>query len=246
MSVSSSISRITVYFRRNGFRATVRRFDLAVRRALFSGRMILFYCDLPTLRSSVAAVPGTLRVERHKNQIDPSQLDLQQITSFWNPALAERNLKQRFDLGASLWLIKFEDDLAGYGWTLQGRTVEPHYFRLGPEDVHLFDFHVFPQYRGRGANPFLVSYILRSLTTECQGRAFIEAAEWNKSQLASLMRTPFRIVGSARWYTIFCRTLVWWDPNRPVEQKHELEKQSFIAAGNNRGTSVPDLRSEKS
>ncbi len=32
--------------------------------------------------------------------------------------------------GALLWLIKSEDGLAGYGWTLQGRTIEPHYFPL--------------------------------------------------------------------------------------------------------------------
>ena len=77
------------------------------------------------------------------------------MTSFWNPKLAHRNIKERFDKGASLWLIKFEDRLAGYGWTLQGRTIEPHYFPLGQDDVHLFDFHVFPKYRGRGLTLFL-------------------------------------------------------------------------------------------
>ena len=70
-------------------------------------------------------------MERHRNQTDLSPRDLQEITSFWNPELARRKIKERFELGASLWLIKVEGKLAGYGWTLQGRTVEPHYFPLG-------------------------------------------------------------------------------------------------------------------
>jgi len=88
------------------------------------------------------------------------------MTSFWNPKLAHQSMKERFGLGASLWLIKSRDKLAGYGWTLRGGTVEPHYFPLGQDDVHLFDFHVFPHYRGQGMNPFLVIHILRSLAAE--------------------------------------------------------------------------------
>ena len=241
MSISHSISRFTAYFKRNGLRATVRRIGLAARRVLFSSRMVLFYCDFSAHTWSTADSPSFLKVERHKNQTDLSPQDLQQITSFWNPELARRNIKERFEQRASLWLIKSEGRLAGYGWTLQGHTVEPHYFPLGQDDVHLFDFHVFPQYRGRGVNPLLVSYILRSLAAECQGRAFIEAAEWNQAQLASLGRTPFRRLGWAKKCTILRRTLVYWDQNQAVEHKPELKKQS-IAATDRKGAGIQDLR----
>jgi ribosomal protein S18 acetylase RimI-like enzyme len=96
---------------------------------------------------------------------------------------------------------------------LHGGTVEPHYFPLGWDDVHLFDFHVFPQYRGQGMNPFLVTHILRSLAAEGADRAFIEAAEWNEAQLSSLAKTPFRRLGCARKSTIFGCTIVWWAEN---------------------------------
>jgi ribosomal protein S18 acetylase RimI-like enzyme len=240
MSISSSISRLAVYCKRNGLRATVRRFGLAARRALFSSRMILFYCDLPTLSSPTADLPSPLKVERHRNQIDLSKQDLREITSFWNPQQALRNIKERFELGASLWLIKFKDELAGYGWTLQGRTVEPHYFRLGPEDVHLFDFHVFPQYRGRGVNPLLVSSILCSLAAECRGRAFIEAAEWNQPQLASLRKTPFHRLGRARKRTILRRTIVYWDQNQTTDKRGP--KEQFIATTGRERVKIQDFR----
>jgi GNAT superfamily N-acetyltransferase len=236
MSISSSVSRVTNYFKRNGFGATVRRFGLAARRTLFSSRMVLFYCDLSALKPPAADLPNFLKVERHTNQADLSPQDLQEITSFWNPEQARRNLKERFDLGASIWLIKSEDHLAGYGWTLQGRTVEPHYFRLGADDVHLFDFHVFPQYRGRGLNPLLVTQILHDLAGECHGRAFIEAAEWNRAQLASLQRTPFRRLGSARKFTLFGPATVYWNADEPVPQAQRASVK-LPRSATNRGPS---------
>ena len=184
-------------------------------------------------------MPRRLKVERHRSQVDISPQDLQEITSFWSPDLARRNINHRFEpLGASLWLIRLEDKLAGYGWTLQGRTVEPHYFRLGEDDVHFFDFHVFPQYRGRGVNPLLVNHILRSLAAEYQGRAFIEAAEWNLAQLASLRRTPFHRLSSARKFTIFGHTIVCWARDEAVEQKHVFKKVPLAATESERTSST--------
>jgi ribosomal protein S18 acetylase RimI-like enzyme len=210
MGISSSISRLGAYYARHGFVAAIHRAALAARRALFSNRSVLFYCDLATQSAPRADLPSFLKAERKKSSAELSPEDLQAMTSFWNPKLAHRNIKKRFDLGASLWLIKSHDRLAGYGWTLQGGTVEPHYFPLGQDDVHLFDFHVFPQYRGRGMNPFLVTHILRSLATARAGRAFIDTLEWNQAELSSLTKTPFRRLGRARKLTILGRTIVWW------------------------------------
>ena len=210
MDISSSISRLGDYYTRHGFVETIRRAGVAARRALFSGRSVLFYCDLATQAGRPAELPSFLKVERKKSSAELSPEDLQGMLSVWNPKLALRKIKERFDLGASLWMIKSGDKLAGYGWTLRGSTVEPHFFPLGQDDVHLFDFHVFPEYRGQGMNPSLVTYILRSLTTDGAGHAFIEAAEWNQPQLSSLTKTPFRRLGKAGKFTIFRNTFVHW------------------------------------
>jgi ribosomal protein S18 acetylase RimI-like enzyme len=221
MAISAPISRLTAYYKRHGLGATLRRFSLAARRTLFSSRMVLLYSDLSAQSGSTSDLPDSLKVEQKKDQTELGSQDLQELISFWNPKLACRRIKERFELGASLWLIKSEGRLAGFGWTLRGHTVEPHYFLLGMDDLHLFDFHVFPQYRGRGLNPFLVSYILSSLAAECQGRAFIEAAEWNQAQLASLQRTPFRRLGSARKFTLFRHAIVFWGSNETVRQTQD-------------------------
>src|SRR3990172_241454 len=150
MSISTSISRLAFYYRRNGFRATVRRFTLAVSRVLFYNRMAVYYCDLSELRSLPADLPSSVTVERKQSETELDPRDLQEIVNFSNPEQAQRHIKERFEQGASLWLIKAEGRLAGYGWTLRGRTMEPYFLRLGPADVPLFAFLVFPPYRGPG------------------------------------------------------------------------------------------------
>lgn len=217
MGISTSISRLGAYYTRNGFWATIRRARLAARRALSSSRSVLFYCDLATQRDRREDLPSFLKVERKKSTAELSPEDQQQMTSFWNPKLVHRNIKQRFDLGASLWLIRCDDKLAGYGWTLRGSTIEPHYFPLGQDDVQFLDFHVFPKYRGRAMDWSLITQILHRLAAEGFGRAFGEAAEWNRASLASFSMTPFRRLGCARKIRIFRHTLVWWTEDKTLE-----------------------------
>jgi len=218
MAILTAISRFADYYRRNGFVATIRRAALAARRALFSNRSVVFYCDLARQSAPRADLPSFLKVERKKSSAELSPEDLQAMTSFWNPKLAHRNMKERFDLGASLWLIKSHERLAGYGWTLQGGTVEPHYFPLGQDDVQFLDFHVFPKYRGRAIDWFLMTQVLHRLAAEGLARAFGEAAEWNQASLSPFRMTPFRRLGWATKLAIFGRTIVCWGKNETNAQ----------------------------
>ena len=218
MQLSDSISRFTVFLKRNGPLATLRRAAVVVKRFLVSGNTVVFWCDLATHPTDAPALPSSLKLDRTRNEAEISPQDLHRMTIFWNPKLARRNIKERLQQGSSLWTLRFEGKLAAYGWTIQGHTIEPHYFRLVPEDVHLFDFLVFPEYRGQGLNPLLVNQILHKLAAESRGRAFIEVAEWNKAQLCSLKKTPFIRLGLARKTMIFGYTVLAWAPDRPVGQ----------------------------
>lgn len=240
LSISTSISRFTVYVKRNGVSATVRRLGLALRRSLFSSRMVLFYCDLSTLATPPAELPSSLKIERHESQAELSPADFDQITSFWNPDLARRNMEERFGLGASIWLIRTNGNLAGYGWTLQGRTVEPHYFPLSAHDVQFLDFHVFPKYRGRAMDWFLMTNILHQLAGEGCIRAFGEAAEWNNASLASFYMASFNRLGCAKKWTVFGHTIVSWTQGQALQQKRECERKSLTTSSER--SSIPDLQ----
>lgn len=174
--------------------------------------MVLFYYDFPKGQSctSIKNWPNQLSVEPKRKQEEIDSHDLQKIVNIWNRELALRDLEERFKAGATLWLVRSEGELAGYGWTLLGHTLKPHYVRLGANDVHLFDFLVFPEYRGRRINPLLVTYILNQLAAEDRTRAYIEVAEWNRAQLTSLGKTDFHLFGVARKLSLFGRTIVEW------------------------------------
>jgi hypothetical protein len=222
MSISTSISRFTSYYARHGFGASVRRAVLAVRRGLFSNRMVVFYCDLARRAPPPEDLPSSLKVERLRSYLELSPEDLHQVIHVWNPKLAHRNIKERFDQEASLWLIRSGGGLAGYAWTLQGRTMVPYYLPLAEDDVHLFDFYVFPKYRGRAVIHFLVVYILCRLSDDGAARVFGEVAEWNHASLSSYTTTPFRRLGRARMSRILGRTMACWDEDSRAEKKESV------------------------
>lgn len=221
MSVSSSISRLTEYWRRHGLAATVSRARLAARRALFANRMVVFYCDLDERKLRPVKIPNSFAVQRVRALTDLSPAHLQEMTSFWNPKQANRNIRERFETGASLWLLESEQQLAGYGWTLEGRSIEPYYFPLGPDDVQLFDFYVFPKYRGRALHWLLTGHILHTLAAEGRSRAFADTAEWNQAQLASFKMTPFRRLGVVRTYRVLGQELNRWVESKPLNREQK-------------------------
>jgi len=193
-------------------RATLDRAELSLRRLFSAGRMVIYYHDFPTdsFPLPLDSLPTDLSVQRKNRLEEIEQRDLDRIVNYWNPELAQRQLEERFKAGASLWLIRCEGQVAGYGWTLAGRTMRSYFVPFGADDVHLFDFLVFPEYRGRRVNPTLVSYILAALTQEGKSRAYIEAAEWNQAELKSLGRTTFHLLGRARKTAFLGRTIVEW------------------------------------
>jgi hypothetical protein len=191
---------------------------LAARRKFFAYRMVVFYCDLGKLTSPTMKIPNSLKVERLMRQAELSPQDLEEMTSFWNPKLAQRNVNERFTKGASLWLLKSEGSVAGYGWTLQGHTIESYYFPLGPKDIQLFDFYVFPKFRGKAMHWLLTAHILQTLAAEGGARAFADTGEWNHAQLASFKLTPFRRLGLVRTFGFFGETFISWVGDETVEQ----------------------------
>jgi hypothetical protein len=242
MAISTSISRLADYYTRYGLGATIRRGTLAMRRLVSSNRAVVFYWDLSGQTLPPADFPSSLKVERLRTYAELSPQDLDQLVHIWNPKLAHHRIKERFDQGASLWLIKFRDRLAGYGWTLQGRAIAPYYFPLAEDDVQFFDFHVFSKYRGRAIDWCLMTHILQSVAAGGAARAFAEAGEWNQASLASIGMTSFRRLGWARKLTVFGHTIVWWGENETIGQERtDTPRRSSTSA---RLEKVPSSRSK--
>jgi hypothetical protein len=95
---------------------------------------------------------------------------------------------------------------------------------MGPKDVQLFDFYVFPKFRGRAIHWLLTACILQTLAAEGAARAFADTGEWNQAQISSFKMTPFRRLGMVRSFTILGRTFVSWAENELVEQTQERKE----------------------
>ena len=227
------IRRFFTYHDRHGFRETAKRAAIAFHRFLSANRTVLFYCDLrkEEFSSGIRNWPSHLSVEQKHGESEVEKDDILTIVNFVVPAISRRQLMERFRQGASLWLARSEGNLAGYGWTITGRTVKPHFYSLGENDVHLFDFLVFPEYRGRQINPLLVTYILQQLAADSRSRAYIEVAEWNHAQLSSLRKTGFLPMGLARKASLFGRTFVEWSGPLQQAQYKSAHNDRKIASG---------------
>jgi GNAT superfamily N-acetyltransferase len=215
--MAMSISRLAAYYKRHGFGPTMRRGGLAIKR-VFSRRMVVFYCDLAKQTAVPVNIPTSLKVERLNTYSELSPQGLQEMTSFWNPKQAHRDIVERFEDRASLWLIWSGDGLAGYSWTLRGRTIAPYYFPMAPDDVQLFDFYAFPKFRGRAILWFLITHILSRLGEEGAARVFGDVAEWNQPSLSFYKTLPFHRLGVVRSFTILGHTFVSWSRNEPTRQ----------------------------
>lgn len=231
MSLSNSISRFTEYFRRHGFRATVRRAGVAARRTILAGDMVVFYCDLDLDKLRPVRVPAGFSIQRIESLPDLGSADFEQVTAFWNPKLASANIRERFESGAVLWMVKSGDSVAGYGWTLRGASIEPYYFPLGADDVQFFDFYVAPKFRGRALHWLLTGHILRALAAEGGARAFADTGEWNEPQLASFRMTKFRQLGRVRAFKLFGRQLTHWKTNEPAKEPRSAVTQTGKVTG---------------
>lgn len=210
MIATTLLPRLRGYYLRHGMRAALRRALEVANHVLFSRRSVLYYLNLADYKGEDTKTASSVTVERIKRLEQLSDADMRRVLGLWNPEIAGRQVKERFARGAWLWLVRVEREVVGYGWTLAGGTMEPHFFNMAENDVHLFDYYIAPEFRGRGLNPLLVKRILSELAALAFCRAFIETAEWNGAQLASLEKTPFRRLGYASKLTFRTCTLVRW------------------------------------
>lgn len=215
MRISVLASRFMKYYSRYGFVATIQRLGLATRR-LFLNHTFVFYCDLSRRTTSPAKLPKSLRVERLTSYSELAVQDLQRLISFADSELAHRYICERFEHGASLWLVWWGDTVAAYSWTVRGHAIEPYYVPLAPDDVRLFDVFTFPEFRGRAIPWFLLTHILHNLGGEGAARVFADIAEFNQASLSLYKMTPFQRLGVARKYRVFGSTFIRWVEAEPM------------------------------
>jgi hypothetical protein len=119
-------------------------------------------------------------------------------------------MKQRFLSSATLWVIKVNNNLAGYVWSAGQSDFGPYYFPIGDKDVFLFDGAVIAEYRGKNLYPLLLSNVLHGLRISGCSRAIYDAHEWNHAVIKSFMKVGGKRLGIVKKYKIGRRRYLLW------------------------------------
>jgi GNAT superfamily N-acetyltransferase len=167
--------------------------------------MALYACDLPLAEG----VRRRQTVERF-NESTFSKEDYDLVAGLWNRTIQSDLMRERLKVGSEIWLARIDGRIAGYGWTLRGKSFEPYFFPLSSSDAHLFDFYVAPECRGRGVNVGLINSILETISHEGAKRALIECATWNEAQIRSLKKTPFVRYATVSKWTLRTKSILIW------------------------------------
>jgi GNAT superfamily N-acetyltransferase len=210
MSTHLLFMRFIRYYKRNGIIGTAHRFLQKIGRLFFPKSDVLFFVDLPGLQNEQFVLPDEFSIDCIKSQAEISKQDLDVLFENIGEKIFIHQIEERFDEGALLWLVKVNGILAGHIWSIQAKTIQPHFLPLTDKDVHLFDDFIFEEFRGRGVNPVLIDYMLGQLKKENMTRTFIETNLTNESEIRSLAKTSFKRFGLARKYHAFGRCFVVW------------------------------------
>jgi ribosomal protein S18 acetylase RimI-like enzyme len=201
----------TIYHLRNeGIIATLKRAAILGWRSCFQNKMLLYSVDLACVADEWPRERSEINIERKTLMRQISDGDMDMLMGPYNRSERRKQIERQMGQGAVLWLAKKNKKIAGYGWSIQAKTVKPYFFPLGDDDYHLFDYYVSPEFRGQRINAFLVNFILGALREQGGKRAFIETFLWNTAERRSLERTSFCKIGVGQKVVCCGRAVVFW------------------------------------
>jgi len=193
---------------------------LAVRWAFVRGfrriiphRQVIWCVDLTKIDSDGFVLPDNLRIERFYSLDELKVADFRALVEARSELMGsgtERLIRERFEKGAALWMLRVDGKLAGYRWTLANNKMTPTYLPHSESDLHSIGFELFPEFRGRKLfNEFLTAMHVIS-KSEGFKRCYSETYLWNRRAINALLKVGMRKIGTARRFKLFGRNIVIW------------------------------------
>ena len=210
MDLRMLIKRAIRYYKSRGLVQTISRTAVSVKRLLFHSKTIIYSACVSDLENSKYPSVDEYTVQRIRERDGFSSEDFDALLKYYDKTVLEHQLTQRFNLGAEIWLIKENNELLGFNWSIINSSIGKYFFPLLERDVFIFDQIVFNEFRGRGINAKLTMHILRTLKQENIMRAYISMKEWNKANVKAISKTAFQKIGKARKMNFFGREIVIW------------------------------------
>jgi len=210
MQKRNLLTRIRIHYQKRGFLRTFRKMCEHPFQVIFKSKRLLIYAELNEVNDSVLTLPTNIIIECRTTYNEAVHPDMQRIIDYWDREMMMDKARERFEKGAILWIVKLNDDIAGFVWTIRGKSISPWYLPLTPHDAYVLDAVTFEEYRGRRLYPLIMNYVLGKLKSEGVSRALGELYAWNTPSIRGLERTYYRKFGEARRFHLLNRNITIW------------------------------------
>lgn len=207
------VKRLANEVRDNGIIAGLGWFFKTFYYRIVPQQQAIYFVDLTEINDKGFILPESIEVNKYCALTELDEKDYQILitrgTSLMGSA-ASTLISQRFSHGATLWLTKENNQLAGYRWTISKDNLLKTYIPHTESDVHDFGSELFEEFRGR--NILQISFKQTMLTLKKEGykRCYGEIHMHNKRSLKAYSRTIFRKIGIAKRFNFFGRNVVVW------------------------------------
>jgi GNAT superfamily N-acetyltransferase len=218
MQKRTPLTRLRTYFQKKGFLRTFLRLFGEPYRIIFKTKVVLLYADLSEVSSLIGPSAEGINIECKKTYDEATEPDMQKAIDYWEEENMLNRVKERFNMGAILYILRYKGDIAAFAWSIMGKFHRPWFLPLTPHDAYCFDAFTFKEYRGRGFHPRLTEYRFNKMKIQGARRAFCEIYTWNKSSLSIIKTSDWKIFGEARRFRLFGRNVTIW-------RQHKIENR---------------------
>lgn len=231
MKLSPVIARMRRAYERHGI---LKSLGLAFRKiwqAVFGVDEIVYYLENRMVDSQLFNFPDQFRVDRYERSRDiPSDVRESMYEHRGGMALVEPVFNRLFHYGAHLWVAMLDNSMVGSIWTIRGGIRRKLEIPIPQEDVFLIASEIYPEFRGKRLNVFMMNWIIRDLVRRGERRFYIASEAGNTAQISSLSRSMFKPFCRVRRLELLGRRVTIWSPF-PVQRILKQVKKRGRAAG---------------
>jgi RimJ/RimL family protein N-acetyltransferase len=195
--------------RDNGLISVMKKCWMFFLRCFVYYKELIYCCDLVEFNKQIN-IPDERKIECFSSEDDINDTDLKRLVEYRDKDLLMNQCRERFTLGAKMWIIRVDGKIANFQWSIRHKPLEHYFFPLTENDVYFFDAVTFPDCRGKGLNSDSMDYFLAELKKEGMQRAYLSINSWNKPVARAMLKMPYKVIGVAKKMHIWRWDLVVW------------------------------------
>lgn len=208
------LRRLSKEIKKRGLWGGIKWLLIITKRKIVPHRQVIWFIDLREIDSETFSLPDNVEVKRYYREDEIEHADYIRLVETGTELMgsnAIQLIKERFNNGAHLWLIKENGQFAGYKWSIVKDPLTPTYIPHTEKDVHGIGGELFEEFRGKGLFEIFDNYQFIALKKDGFSRFYSETYEWRESAVRTLSKSKIRRkIGVAKRFSILGRNIVIW------------------------------------